>query len=52
MAEASNPDAIVVETFDFKNKDGVAAAFIGGIQKTMFNSKEYGVIAVDAAAAL
>jgi N4-gp56 family major capsid protein len=52
MAEASNPDALVVETFDFKNKEGVAASFIGGLQKAMFNSKEYGVIAVDAAAAL
>ena len=52
LAEASNPEALVVETFDYKNKDGVAANFIGGIQKTMFNSKEYGVIAVDAAAAL
>jgi N4-gp56 family major capsid protein len=52
MAEASNPDALVVETFDYKNKDGVAANFIGGIQKTMFNSVEYGVIAVDAAAAV
>ncbi len=52
MAEASNPDALVVETFDYKNKDGVAANFIGGIQKAMFNSLEYGVIAVDAAAAV
>ncbi len=52
MAEASNPEALVVETFDYKNKDGVAANWIGGIQKAMFNSKEYGVIAVDAAAAL
>ena len=52
MAEASNPEALVVETFDYKNKDGVAANFIGGIQKTMFNSLEYGVIAVDAAAAV
>ncbi len=52
MAEASNPDALVVETFDYKNKDGVAANFIGGIQKAMFNSLEYGVICVDAAAAV
>lgn len=52
MAEASNPQALVVETFDFKNKDGVAASFIGGVQKAMFNSVEYGVIAVDAAASL
>lgn len=50
MAEASNPDALVVETFDYKNKDGVACSFIGGLQKTMFNSKEFGVILVDSAA--
>lgn len=52
MAEASNPEALVVETFDYKNKDGVAAAFIGGLQKAMFNSKEFGVIALDTYAAL
>jgi N4-gp56 family major capsid protein len=47
MAEASNPEALVVEQFDYKNKDGVAANFIGGIQKPIFDSKEFGVIAVD-----
>lgn len=52
MAEASNPEALVVEQFDYKNKDGVAASFIGGLQKAMFNSKEFGVIAVDSAAAV
>jgi N4-gp56 family major capsid protein len=52
MAQASSPDAIVVEQFDYKNKDGVAVSFIGGLQKAMFNSREFGVIAVDAAAAL
>jgi N4-gp56 family major capsid protein len=52
FAEASNPEALVVETFDYKNKDGVACSFIGGLQKAMFNSLEYGVIAVDAAAAV
>lgn len=50
VAEATNPEALVVEQFDYKNKDGVAASFIGGCQKTMFNSKEFGVIQVDAAA--
>lgn len=49
-AEASNPEALVVEQFDYQNKDGVAASFIGGIQKTLFNSKEFGVVVVDAAA--
>jgi N4-gp56 family major capsid protein len=52
VAEASNPEALVVEQFDYKNKDGVAANFIGGCQKPIFNSKEFGVIAVDAAAAI
>jgi N4-gp56 family major capsid protein len=52
MAEASNPEALVVEQFDYKNKDGVAGSFIGGLQKAMFNSKEFGVIVLDAAAAL
>lgn len=51
-AEASNPEALIVGDFDYKNKEGVAAAFIGGLQKAMFNSKEFGVIAVDTAAAL
>ena len=50
MAEASNPDALVVEQFDYKNKDGVAASFIGGVQKTVFNSLEFGVIAGDTTA--
>lgn len=52
MAECSNPDALTVETFDYGNKTGVAGSFIGGIQKSVFNSKEFGVIAVDTAAAV
>lgn len=52
MAQASSSETLVVEQFDYKNKDGVAVSFIGGMQKAMFNSKEFGVIAVDAAAAL
>lgn len=51
-AEASNPEALVTEKFDYGNKDGVASSFIGGYQKAMFNSLEYGVIAMDAAAAV
>lgn len=50
MAQASSQDALVLENFDYKNKEGVAANFIGGLQKAMFNSKEFGVIAVDSAA--
>lgn len=52
VANASNPEALVVEQFDYKNKDGVAVSYIGGCQKAMFNSKEFGVIAVDTAAAV
>ncbi len=52
MAEASNPDALVVNDFDYKNKEGVAGSFIGGIQKPLFNSKEFGVIACDTYAAV
>lgn len=60
MAEASNPDALVMETFDYKNIEGVAISFIGGIQKPVFaaggsagtTAVEYGVIAVDSYAAV
>ena len=52
MAEASNSDALEVERFDYGNKDGVAISLIGGIQKAMFNSLEFGVIACDTAAAV
>jgi len=49
MLEANNPDKWVEETFDYKNQVGFSTGLIAGIQKTMFNSKEYGVIAVDTA---
>ncbi len=60
MAEASNPDALVMETFDYKNIEGVAGSFIGGIQKPVFaaggsagtTAVEYGVIAADSYAAV
>jgi N4-gp56 family major capsid protein len=60
MAEASNSDALVLETFDYKNIEGVACSFIGGIQKPVFSAGgsagttavEYGVIAVDSYAAV
>lgn len=60
MSEASAKDALVIEQFDYKNKDGVAAAFRGGLQKAVFaaggsagtTAVEFGVIAVDAAAAV
>lgn len=55
MAEASNPETLVFETFDYKNIEAVAVSFIGGIQKPVFaaggsagtTAVEYGVIAVD-----
>lgn len=50
MLKAQNDNGWVEETFDYKNKVGFATGLIGGIDKIMFNSKEYGVIAVDTAA--
>lgn len=55
MAEASNPNALVMETFDYKNIEGVSCSFIGGIQKPVFaaggsagtTAVEYGVIVAD-----
>jgi N4-gp56 family major capsid protein len=38
------------ETFDYGNKKGVATGIIGGVQKMMFNSKNYGVVTVDTGA--
>ncbi len=37
----------VEELFDFKNQLGVAAGSIFGIKKSVFNSKDFGVIALD-----
>lgn len=37
----------VEKDFDYGNKWGIKSGILGGIQKVMFNSKEYGVIAVD-----
>lgn len=50
MLKATNDNGWVEETFDYKNKTGFATGLIGGIDKIMFNSKEYGVITVDTAA--
>jgi N4-gp56 family major capsid protein len=41
----------VEKTFDYDNQVGFAGACIKGIQKARFNSKDYGVIALDTAAA-
>jgi len=50
MANASDSMNMVEKTFDYENKVGYATGLIGGIQKVSFNSKDYGVIAVDTAA--
>jgi len=50
MANASDSMTMVEKTFDYENKVGYATGLIGGIQKVSFNSKDYGVIAVDTAA--
>lgn len=36
-------------TKDYKNEPAIAAGFIGGIKKTRFNSKDFGVISIDTA---
>ncbi len=50
FAECQNPNGWVEETFDYKNKVGFETGLIGGIQKTYFNSLDYGVITVDTGA--
>lgn len=48
-AESDDSEGWVEETFDYKNKVGFATSVLAGVQKIMFNSKEYGVIAIDTA---
>lgn len=48
--KCKNDNGWVEKSFDYDNKTGFATGVIGGIDKIMFNSKEYGVIAVDTAA--
>lgn len=40
----------VEKSFDYDNQYGVSTSLLGGIQKMVFNSLEYGVIACDTAA--
>jgi N4-gp56 family major capsid protein len=49
LAECTNPNGWVENTKDYKNKTGFATGIIGGMQKTVFNSKEYGVCVLDTA---
>lgn len=50
FAQAVNPNGWVEKTFDYDNQTGFATGLIGGIQKNVFNSLEYGAIAIDTAA--
>lgn len=50
MLESKYNKGWVEKTFDYENKTGFATGFMGGIQKVTFNSKDYGVVAVDTAA--
>lgn len=52
MAEVISDEAIEVEMRDFNNIKAMAVSILGGVQKPVFNSKEYGVIAIDSAAAV
>lgn len=50
FAKCQNENGWVEESFDYKNKTGFATGLIGGIQKVMFNSKEYATVVLDTAA--
>ena len=50
FAQTKDSMQMVEETFDYKNKVGYATGLIGGIQKITFNSKDYGVVALDTSA--
>lgn len=50
FAECQNPQGFVEKEFDYDNKVGFATGLIGGIQKTAFNSIDYGIITVDTSA--
>ena len=39
------------KTFDYEDKVGIATSLIWGVQKTIFNSEDFGVICIDSAAA-
>ena len=50
FVQTANSFSMSEKTFDYGNKVGYATGLIGGIQKVTFNSKDYGVIAVDTSA--
>jgi hypothetical protein len=35
---------------DYKNEPAIAAGFIGGMKKSRFNKKDFGVLSIDTAA--
>lgn len=49
-AQCKNPAGMVEKKFDYDNQTGFAVSLIGGIQKLVFNSLEYGTIVLDTAA--
>lgn len=49
FAKGQSDQGWVEKTFDYDNIWGVSSSFIGGIQKPLFNSKEYGVAVLDTA---
>jgi N4-gp56 family major capsid protein len=50
FAKCQTDEGWVEKTFDFGNKTGFSTGMIGGIQKILFNSKEYGVFTLDTSA--
>jgi len=52
FAQCKNPNGWVEKSFDYDNEVGFATALIGGIQKILFNSKEYGTIVLDTASSI
>jgi len=52
FAKAKNPNGWVEKSFDYGNKTGFATGIIGGIQKIMFNSNEYGCLQLDTSATI
>jgi N4-gp56 family major capsid protein len=48
-AQCDNPNGWAEESFDYGNKHGFAISVMGGVQKTEFNSKDWGVITIDTA---
>lgn len=50
ILQGSSDAGWVEETFDYQNKVGFSTSWMAGINKIVFNSKEYGVITIDTSA--